>query len=601
MSDYRGDDAVREVRARIDIVSLIGEYVSLKKRGRNYVGLCPFHSEKTPSFTVSPDKQMFYCFGCQTGGDVFAFVMKKENVEFAEALTLLADRAGIRLTRRGEDGQHRREKESQRQVLEYALMYFIAALHSSAGKQALDYCARRGIDAHTRDLFQIGYAPGGWETLIRALLKKGFDASQVYAAGLAVARDNGRGYYDRFRNRLMFPIWNPRGQLVGFGGRSLDGSEPKYLNTPDTALFSKGNVLYGLHIAREHIKLKDKVILVEGYMDTITCHQYGFGNTVASLGTALTKAQARLIAQFTKNVVLGYDTDTAGQNATERGMELLSEEGLRVYVAAFPGGKDPDDCIRTQGKEVFERAVNEAPSLTDYRIEKALGGFDLNTLEGKLKALANIIPILRGMTSRVEQDLYIKRIGERLKVTEYALRQEIFRARDKMSGGRNNIEDLKKAEKIVHLSDSEGMRKAETEILRALISKPEIIGRFQGVLDAELFEHDDLKEILEKILEVYDMHRELPSYILAEGLSEVAASSLGRLATEDYQYVDYEKAVSDCIRRIEYFKTSRRLKQIEESIKACTTRGEAVGEEVLREYYQLLRRMKVPKSTSDDA
>ncbi|MCL6581476.1 MAG: DNA primase [Firmicutes bacterium] len=466
------DEVLDEIRSRVDIVAVIGEYVQLKKRGSNFVGLCPFHQEKTPSFTVSPSKQMFYCFGCQTGGNVFTFLCKREGISFAEAVELLAARAGVALPERassrggrragaegrptpGRDGgrEHAGEREWLLRVLAWtARWYRHQLLTNPEAERARAYLARRGVKPETVEKFQLGYSPDSWNALTRALLEKRVGEAVLERAGLAL---RGReGLYDRFRGRLMFTICDRRGRPVGFGARALDeGAEPKYLNSPETPLFSKGRVLYGLDLAAEGIRRRGLALVVEGYMDVIACHEHGFDFAVASMGTALTPDQARLMRYLTDTVVTAFDADSAGTLATLRGLEVLGRAGFKVKVAEIPGGKDPDECLRgPDGPEAFREAVDRAVPLVEYRFRLAAGRHDLTTVEGRVGAVGELLPVLAGIENRLELDEYVRDFARRLGVDELALRAELDRylraarasagVRDTLARRRENRKEL---------------------------------------------------------------------------------------------------------------------------------------------------------------
>lgn len=350
---------LERIRERTDIAALIGEYVQLKKQGKNYIGLCPFHEERTPSFTVSPHKQMFYCFGCQAGGSVFNFLMLKEDIPFAEAVRVLARRAGITLPE--DDTPEARRKEGERAALlramELAARYFCARLADGAGETARGYLERRGLDAATVDAWRLGYAPTGWRGLSDALAGRGVPASALEKSGLSGRSTAGEGLYDRFRDRLMFPIADRRGRVIAFGGRALDDkTQPKYLNSPETPLFSKRRALYGFDRAREAIARRGEAVVVEGYLDLIAAHRAGVDWAVASLGTALSQEQAMEVSRLADNVVIAYDADSAGSQATLRGLEMFQRLGARVRVAELPAGEDPDSVFRARGAAGTRRA-----------------------------------------------------------------------------------------------------------------------------------------------------------------------------------------------------------------------------------------------------
>ncbi|MDR2671614.1 MAG: DNA primase, partial [Oscillospiraceae bacterium] len=403
-----------ELFARTDIVELIARYVPLKRQGSDYKGLCPFHSEKTPSFTVSPDKQLFYCFGCSTGGGALQFVMRAENLDFAGAVHFLADRANLPVPEEGADRDARRRRDAVYQLNRAAARYFHETLLSPAGEAGQAYCRARGLSRGAVTRFGIGYAPDRWEDLVRAMTEAGFTKSDLLEAGLVVRNKTG-GLYDRFRGRLMFPIVDLRRQVVGFGGRVLDGSAPKYLNSPDTPVFSKSRQLFALNMAKN--TKQGRLILAEGYMDVVSLHQAGFDCAVASLGTALTDAQALLLAKYTKEVVLAYDMDSAGQSAARRAIELLGQSGVAVKVLRLRDAKDPDEFLRRYGREALAALLAGSETQTEYRLSTLAARFDLADDEGRLAFCREAAVLLAALPGAAERDVYTRRAAEMCRVS----------------------------------------------------------------------------------------------------------------------------------------------------------------------------------------
>ena len=373
MSSKFSDDLIDKVREANDIVSVVSEYVQLKKAGNRFVGLCPFHTERTPSFSVSPDRQLFYCFGCHVGGNVFTFIMKMEGLTFPEAVRRLGQRAGIDVSTDAESPQERAARERRESIyrvnalaLEYYRQILMRAPHAQGAR---DYLKRRRIESDTQEKFKLGYAPASWDSLLSIIAGKGIPPALTYEAGLASRASGTTRYYDRFRNRLVFPIVNVYGRVVGFGGRALDDSMPKYLNSPESAVFSKRSNLYGINLASDSIRRNGKAVLVEGYMDVISAHQAGHTNVVATLGTALTTEQARVVLRYANQVILCYDADMAGSDATARGVHTTTALGLDVRVAVLPEGHDPDSFIRERGGKAFRKCIDEAVVFTRYRLD----------------------------------------------------------------------------------------------------------------------------------------------------------------------------------------------------------------------------------------
>ncbi len=421
--------AIDEVKQRLDIVEVVGQYVQLQKAGRNYKAICPFHAERAPSFFVSPDRQSWHCFGaCNTGGDIFSFVMKKENLEFGDALRLLAERAGVTLVERRPEEEA--ERDRLREANEAAASFYHRMLVSNeAGQKARRYLEERGLDLKTIQDFQLGYSPSGWESLCQHLRERGYADGELVAAGLAV--EGERGLRDLFHQRIMFPIADLRGRVVGFGGRSLpvEGEEeiqPKYLNTPQTATFDKGGLLYALDKAKEHIRREGLALIVEGYMDAIAAHQHGFPNVVASMGTALSERQVRLLKRFSRDVVLALDADTAGQEATLRAVEYQELLGRDIRVVILPEGRDPDQVIRSD-REAWSALLANAQLLLDYKFDAVRSALDLSQPRQRSQATEELLPLVAAIGDRIVQAHYLQRLARLAQTKESILHQMIAR------------------------------------------------------------------------------------------------------------------------------------------------------------------------------
>jgi DNA primase len=418
------------VKQQADIVRVIGEYVRLKKTGANFTGLCPFHQEKTPSFAVHPVKQIYHCFGCGVGGDVFQFVMELEKSTFPEAVRTVAEKCGIPIPRPRERSPEERRENQQRTALvdlhREAAAFFARHLHESAeGKVALAYLEDRGLDRDALARFGLGFAPPSGDALLRRLKSKAAD-KLLEASGL-FSRDQSGRLYDRFRRRIMFPVANESGKIIAFGGRAMGDDMPKYLNSPETAIYSKSNVLYHLDCAKESLRQNDFAILVEGYMDAIAVARAGFLNVVASCGTSLAQPQIKLLSRFTRRIVVNYDPDAAGQSATERSIGLLLEKEFEVRVLRLPGGADPDQFLREQNAEAYRKLLAQAPPYLDYLIGRARG-MDRSTAEGKLAALNFLMPYVQKLPNRLVRSEWATRIASELRVDEPVLREALRRA-----------------------------------------------------------------------------------------------------------------------------------------------------------------------------
>ncbi len=491
--------AVEEIKQRLDIVETVGQYVALKKAGRNFKGLCPFHREKTPSFIVSPESQRWHCFGaCNAGGDLFTFIMKAENLEFAEALRLLARKAGFDLAPRGEkQTQEERERRKLERINDATSLFFHhQLLHSAEGEAAKNYVRQRGLEMETVNAFQLGYAPDSWDALSEYLLSKGYSLADLQAAGLVIEREDG-SHYDRFRGRLIFPIRDPGGRVVGFGGRALDDSQPKYLNSSQTPLFDKGNVLYGIDLARQAIRETGTAIIVEGYMDVLMAHQNRFRNVVASMGTALTEGQLRILKRFAKRFSLALDADIAGSQATRRGMEVAQEafservmplptrQGLLSYVGdseidlrviPLPLGKDPDEMIK-ESPERWEELTEGAKPIMEWLFDSALTERDLNSPQSKAEVVRELLPVIEGLGEGIQRTHYLQELARLVKVDERTL----WESRTRSFRGRRQARREKEGE-------TEGQTLGLEEYCLALLAKkPEFL---EAALDLNLCPED---------------------------------------------------------------------------------------------------------------
>ena len=440
------EEVINEIKYKNDIENVISQYTVLKRRGKNLVGLCPFHSEKTPSFTVYPENGSFYCFGCGVGGDVITFTGLIENLDYIESIKLLAEKSNIALPQDGYDSTFQKVKNTVYDINRETAKFYHSYLMSSAGKWALDYYTSRGLSLKTIKHFGLGAAPDSWDALINHLKSKGFSLNDMVTANVVGISQRG-SYYDRFRKRAMFPIINIRGNVVGFSGRAMSGEDKqggKYVNTSDTPVYKKSENLFGINFAKNFCS--EQIILVEGNMDVISLHQAGFENVVAPLGTAFTQEQANLIARYTKEIVLMLDADAAGQKAIKRAEEILRNTGLSVRVVSIPNGKDPDEYIKTQGPERFKALLEGAVSNMEYKLLMASKGIDLNNDDGRLKYLALAAEIIATSDDVMERDIYIGRLCNKYGVSRTALTTRVDELRKK------NIRETKKAEinNIIH-------------------------------------------------------------------------------------------------------------------------------------------------------
>jgi DNA primase len=531
------DEIIEAVRLRSNIIEVVSRYVQLKKTGKNYTGICPFHRERTPSFTVTPEKQIFYCFGCGAGGDVFQFLMLKNNLNFYEAVSFLAEQAGITIPAGTNPVQKEmdREREGLRRINSLAKDYFRYTLqHHDDADLARQYLAGRELTPEVLDLFQVGFALAGWEHLLGFLGKQGFRPEEMAKAGLVVKKLSG-GYYDRFRSRIILPIWDATGRVIGFGGRVLDDSQPKYMNTPETPFFSKGRNLYGLHLARAAVREKGCIVVMEGYMDVITAHLHGVTNAVASLGTALTEEQGRLLMNYSKNVVIAYDADAAGVAATIRSLDLLQELGCQVSVLSIPDGKDPDDYLRKHGYQAWERLIDTAPSLIEYKLRQSTAARGVKTVSDKLEIINQVLPNISGLKSEVEKEEGLKAIARELNLSWETVAGEFKRFKTNTGKKWRNPDDIVKSKHtIVNKEEKMDARsKAESVLLRLVLENPDLgktivdkMGQapFKNKSYQKLYEHcmkvakGPLYQPVEIFKDLDDDERGLLSFLLTQGI-----------------------------------------------------------------------------------
>jgi DNA primase len=535
---------VDEVKQRLDIVDIVGQYVQLQKAGRNFKALCPFHSERAPSFFVSPERQSWHCFGaCGTGGDVFSFVMKKENLEFPDALRVLAERAGVTLAERRPEEEA--ERDRLREANEAAASFYHRALVSTeAGQKARQYLEERGQDLKTIQDFQLGYSPSGWDSLYQHLKERGYGDGELLAAGLAVEGD--RGLRDLFHQRIMFPITDMRGRVVGFGGRSLpvegqEEAQPKYLNTPQTPVFDKGSLLYALDKAREHIRREGLAVIVEGYTDAIAAHQHGFPNVVASMGTALSERQVRLLKRFSRDVVLALDADTAGQEATLRAVEYQDILGRDIRVVILPESRDPDQVIRSD-PEAWPALLAGAQPLLDYKFEAVSSALDLSQPRQRSQAVEELLPLLAAIGDRIVQARYLQRLERLAGVREEVLHQMLSPQKRKQGRGREAAAqgEATVAERL--------LRDAREEYLLALLLRyPEL--RADGLaLSPDLLWHSENRQLLQAWQRSPDPEemRQAVAAELQEHLQRIAATNV-----PPFEQRGAKAALHDCLRRLE--------------------------------------------------
>ncbi len=500
-------DEIAQIKDKIDVADLISEYVQLKPSGVNKKGLCPFHHEKTPSFMVSTERQGWHCFGCNKGGDIFTFVQEMEGLEFKDALKYLADRAGVPLTRyRSEvdSSQRNRLKEINKEA---ARFFHNFLLKISSAKPARDYLLNRGLKPETIETWQVGFVPEQWDLLTQYLLKKGFSIDDLVASGITIKREGahstssgqadfkiGKGFYDRFRGRIMFPIWNVHDEVVGFTGRILvekENTGGKYVNTPQTLVYDKSRVLFGLNKAKQEIKVKDLIVIVEGQMDVIACHQAGMKNVVASSGTALTEEQVKLLKRYSTNLNMAFDADEAGQNAAKRGIDIALAEGLNVRVIRLPegGGKDPDECLK-KNPEVWFASVQNAQEIMQWYFEKVFSGKNLRDHQQKQQITNKLLPEIALIPYAVERDHWLKELGEKISVEVSVLREDLNQVKSQKVSAKGGSASGGKSQNNDNNLEAKSERGRFELLVERLLS---LLLKFHGLATAESV---DLEKIL---------------------------------------------------------------------------------------------------------
>ncbi len=493
-------DQVEEIKQKIDLVSTIQEYVPLKKAGVSWKGCCPFHNEKTPSFFVHPERNFWYCFGCSEGGDIFTFIQKIENIEFAEALKILAQKAGITLEKF--DPRINDQKNRLQEICELATKYWQKSLVSPEAALIRDYVRERNISEDAAEKFKIGYAQDSWDSLLKFLLGKGFNELEIFQAGLVVKKENGYGYYDRFRHRLMFPIQDLHGNVVGFTGRALKKDDmAKYVNTPESRLYHKGEILYALDKAKSAIREKNYVIIVEGNMDALACHQAGYTNVVACSGTALTPIQIKLLKRYTNNVVLTLDIDEAGQNATQRTIDLLFNEQMNIKIVKLTVGKDPDECLKTNPAAWVDSLKKSKPVMQFY-IDRYLTPENLRDVYKKQTAINNVLIHFSKLKNKVEQDYWLHAVANVADVREDFLLEELKQIpvnRPVSLPVKKDLIDRKITEPKVKSREVLLLERIFTIIL----SLPGLIGYVENFLMPDMIEDEALREFYKSLIILY--------------------------------------------------------------------------------------------------
>ena len=559
------DEIIEEVRQNCDIVDIVSQYVQLKRSGRNYFGLCPFHNEKSPSFSVSPDKQIFHCFGCGVGGNVFTFLMKIEGISFVEAVQTLAERANIQLPEimNNQDSTKEELKAKVYKVNEFAAEFYHQNLYKPQAKMAQEYVKLRKLSNETLKSFKIGFS-GKFDELYNELKKQGFEEREILESGLVNKNENGK-YIDRYRNRLMFPICDVRGKVIAFGGRVLDDSKPKYINSPENVEYSKGRHLFGLNVAKKY-DIKKRLLIVEGYMDVISLHQRGIHNVVASLGTALTQQQGYLLRNNTEQIILSYDSDEAGQAAKVRAMEILMNMGCDIRVLQMEGAKDPDEYVIKYGNARFTNLVDKAISVIEFKVKILKQNLNLENVNDKIKFLNETAKIISKIESSIEREIYIEKIAKEYDISKEAIYAEV----NKLIYSNLNNEKNTPKPKIMHAEKTEtkkrkisdALLKRENTILSILLTGNQ---NYYSIIKQNLSQDDFKDEINNKIAKkLYEEFEKGNSNInsILNNLTDEEQNRITEIMAIDYEIQDIEKAIDDLMQGYQKDKLTDRKYEI---------------------------------------
>lgn len=574
------EELIDEIRNSNDIVDIISQYVILKRSGRNFFGLCPFHKEKTPSFSVSPDKQIFHCFGCGAGGNVIHFISKIENVDFKESLEILADRAGIKLPtlENNVDSKRLELKEKVYEINKLVAMYYHETLYKPQAKPAQEYVKKRKLDNKALKEFCIGYAENA-NVLYKLLKEKGFTEEEILASDLVIKK--GNNYVDRFKNRLIFPIQDIRNRFIAFGGRVLDNSLPKYINSPENIVYSKARNLYGLNVAK-NTKTR-KLIIVEGYMDTVSLHQREIDNVVASCGTALTEAQGRLLRKYAEKVIISYDSDSAGQAATLRGLEILNNLGCDIRILQMEGAKDPDEYVIKYGNGRFNDLVENAISLVEFKIKVLKKGLNIENTNDKIKFMNEIAKILGGVDNKIEQEIYIDKISSDYNISKEAIYAQINKNEYSNNKGAKILESssirkptIKRQEKEINPE----LEKRENIIISLLIDGgEEVYNKIKGIINPNDFKSEANQKIMKRLYEEFEKgNSNINSLVDMFADDEQVVNALTGIMADDYEIEDNKKALDDVINNYQKEKLMARRNEIIQSLNNANLDKEKASE-----------------------
>ena len=557
------DEVINDVRQSNDIVDVISQYVHLKRSGRNFFGLCPFHNEKSPSFSVSPDKQIFHCFGCGVGGNVFSFITQIEGINFVEAVQMLAERANIQLPTLQDNGDSQREelKAKVYKVNEFTAEFYHQNLYKPQAKMAQEYVKKRQLSNETLKSFKIGFS-GKFDELYQELKKQGFGEREILESGLVNKNERGQ-YIDRYRNRLMFPICDARGKVIAFGGRVLDDSKPKYINSPENVVYSKGRNLFGLNVAKKG-DLK-RILIVEGYMDVISLHQRGITNVVAPLGTALTEQQGWLLRKNSEQIILSFDSDEAGLKAKLRALDILQNMGCDLRILQMEGAKDPDEYIIKYGNARFNNLVDKALSIIEFKVKILKKDLNLENTNDKIKFLNEIAKLISNVNNTIEREVYIEKIAKEYDISKEAIYAEVNKLTYKNVKNEKILEKpkpvvthIKREEKVI----SEAVKRRENTVIALLLMGDlNIFEILRQNIKVEDFKDEVNKKIAQKLYEEFEKGNSNINAII-DNLEQDEQNQITMIMSEDYEITDIEKAIDDVVQAYEREKLNTRKFEI---------------------------------------
>ena len=557
------DEVINDVRQSNDIVDVISQYVHLKRSGRNFFGLCPFHNEKSPSFSVSPDKQIFHCFGCGVGGNVFSFITQIEGINFVEAVQMLAERANIQLPTLQDNGDSQREelKAKVYKVNEFTAEFYHQNLYKSQAKIAQEYVKKRQLSNETLKSFKIGFS-GKFDELYQELKKQGFGEREILESGLVNKNERGQ-YIDRYRNRLMFPICDARGKVIAFGGRVLDNSKPKYINSPENVVYSKGRNLFGLNVAKKG-DLK-RILIVEGYMDVISLHQRGITNVVAPLGTALTEQQGWLLRKNSEQIILSFDSDEAGLKAKLRALDILQNMGCDLRILQMEGAKDPDEYIIKYGNARFNNLVDKALSIIEFKVKILKKDLNLENTNDKIKFLNEIAKLISNVDNTIEREVYIEKIAKEYDISKEAIYAEVNKLTYKnvktekvLEKPKPVVTHIKREEKVI----SEAVKRRENTVIALLLMGDlNIFEILRQNIKVEDFQDEVNKKIAQKLYEEFEKGNSNINAII-DNLEQDEQNQITMIMSEDYEITDIEKAIDDVVQAYEREKLNTRKFEI---------------------------------------